>query len=125
MEWYMKYWGKHQVINAHKCGILHINNYKSIYAFNQKLLQAIDMKPYGKPFIERFGEGHLKGYTLIQAIHTSSITFHFAEESGDVYGDVFSCKWFDEKVVEAVIQNQFNPVYIDSKVLHRQGGILM
>ena len=121
----MKYWGKHQIVNAHKCGLLYINTYKSIFAFNQKLLEAIDMKPYGKPFIERFGEGHLKGYTLIQPIHTSSITAHFAEESGDVYIDVFSCKWFDEKVVEAVILNQFNPVYIDSKVIHRQGGHLM
>jgi len=121
----MKSWGKHAIINAHKCGLLYINNLRAISGFNDRLLDAIAMKPYGKPFIERFGEGHLKGYTLIQPIHTSSIVFHFAEESGDVYGDVFSCAWFDEAVVKAVIQDQFNPTYVDVKVLERQAGRLM
>jgi hypothetical protein len=84
------------------------------------------MKPYGKPFIEKFGdEPHLKGYTLIQPIHTSSITAHFAEQSGDAYIDIFSCKWFDEAIVHAVIDDCFRPSYVDTVVLERQAGELM
>jgi len=118
-------WGKHAVINAHMCSRISINNYKSIFDFNKKLITAIDMKPYGKPFIEKFGEGHLQGFTLIQPIHTSSITGHFAEQSGDAYIDVFSCKWFDEAVVQSVIRECFNPAYIDTVIIDRQAGELM
>jgi len=118
-------WGKHAIINAHMCSRISISNYKSIYNFNKKLIEAIDMKPFGNPFIERFGEGHLAGYTLIQPIHTSSLVFHFSEQTGDLYGDVFSCKFFDEAVVNAVIQDCFNPTYIDTVVLDRQAGQLM
>ena len=121
----MKSWGKHAIINAHRCGLLHITSHRTLLAFNQRLLKAIDMKPYGEPFLEKFGEGHLAGYTLIQPIHTSSLVFHFADKTGDLYGDVFSCKWFDENVVKAVIQDQFNPITIDVKSIDRQAGVPM
>jgi len=119
------YWGKHQIVNAHRCGIMYINNYRSIKHFNDSLVKAIDMKPYGEPFIKHFGEGHLSGYTLIQPIHTSCITAHFSETERGAYIDIFSCKDFSETVVRDLIQDLFNPEWIDSKVIDRQCGIQM
>lgn len=121
----LTFWGKHAIINAHRCSRVSIASHKSILHFNNELIKAIDMKPFGLPFIERFGEGHLAGFTLIQPIHTSSLTFHFAEQTGDMYGDVFSCKWFDEAVVRSVIQECFNPIHQDIKVVERQAGVPM
>jgi len=119
----MRHWGKHLIVNAHRCGVCHVASANGILAFNSRLLQTLDMKPFGKPFLEKFGEEpHLAGYTLIQPIYTSSITAHFAEQSGDAYLDIFSCKWFDEKAVERLIQDCFNPLTIDSKVLMRDAN---
>jgi hypothetical protein len=53
-------------------------------------VKEIDMVAFGAPRIVRFGSDHCKGYTLVQLIQTSNITAHFAEDTNDVYLDVFS-----------------------------------
>jgi hypothetical protein len=73
----------------------------AIRRFRDELLTVIDMDPFGGPFIERFALDNpvAAGYTLIQAITTSSITAHFSEYLRWVYLDVFSCRAFDAKAV--------------------------
>jgi len=119
------YWGVHQIINARGCSIPAISSRSTLLAFNARLIGDIGMVAYGDPFLQSFGEKHLKGYTLIQPIHTSSITCHFAEETGDAYLDIFSCKNFNPETVKLVIQDYFKPIQIDSKVIWRQAGIRM
>jgi len=77
------------------------------------------MVPYGSPLIRHFGEGDKLGYTLVQLIETSSIVAHFCEETNDAYIDIFSCKPFDQKVAEAVIQKYFKPESIKTVVMGR------
>jgi S-adenosylmethionine/arginine decarboxylase-like enzyme len=83
------------------------------------------MKAFGRPMIQHFGEGDKAGYTLVQLIETSNITGHFCDNSGDAYLDIFSCKWFDENVVQNVVASWFKPESINMKVLARDAKIYM
>lgn len=113
----MKAWGKHCVLTARRCNDF-IKCPFAITVFSQNLVKAIDMKPHGFPFIERFGEGDKLGYTLVQLIETSNITAHFVEETCDIHLDVFSCKEFDEAVVEEEVIKSFGGV-VETKILFR------
>lgn len=71
-------------------------------------MQKIDMKRFGEPKIQRFGDGPLEGYSAFQFIETSSITIHFDEIENRAFIDVFSCKDFDENIVEEFSKKFFN-----------------
>ena len=65
------------------------------------------MKMYGETWIEKFAshDEKLFGITVLQAIETSSITAHFAENIGEIYLDVFSCAEYDpQKVLDFTIK---------------------
>lgn len=71
--------------------------------FIKELCDEINMKMYGETWIEKFAshDHRLYGITVLQAIETSSITAHFAENIGEIYLDVFSCAEYDpQKVLE-------------------------
>jgi S-adenosylmethionine/arginine decarboxylase-like enzyme len=115
-------WGKHAVINAFRCPVALISNKAGIHAFTADLVKRIDMVAYGQPMIQHFGEGNKAGFTLVQLIETSNITGHFCDETGDAYLDVFSCKDFSERVVEAVVREHFRPQSLNLLTLRRQAG---
>jgi S-adenosylmethionine/arginine decarboxylase-like enzyme len=66
------------------------------------------MVPYGEPIIAKFGSGDKTGYTLVQLIETSNISAHFADETQEIYLDVFSCKPYEASVVENLLVKYFN-----------------
>ena len=69
------------------------------------------MVAYGQLIIENFATNSYvaAGYTLLQMIETSNIAAHFAENIGQVYIDVFSCKAFDAELALGVCKKYFNP----------------
>lgn len=121
----MRHWGRHLILNARKCNSIRIDNQRTIELFAQQMVKKIDMVPFGQPQVLYFGEGNKAGYSLLQWIETSNITGHFVSETGDMYLDVFSCKWFDEHVARAVVQEWFQPESIDMKVINRDAKYLM
>jgi S-adenosylmethionine/arginine decarboxylase-like enzyme len=62
--------------------------------FSRDLCKVIRMKPFGQPLIERFGQGRLKGYSLVQLIETSNITVHLDEPGNKAFVDICSCRPF-------------------------------
>lgn len=102
-------WGYHLILDCGKCVPGTIRSKNNIRAFSADLVKKIDMIPYGPPRIVMFGDGNKKGYTLVQLIETSNIMAHFVEETDDIYLDVFSCKEFEPKVVEKVVDSYFGP----------------
>ena len=112
-------WGKEAIFNLYRCNPYSIRSPARIADFTKTLVAAIDMKAYGAPQIIHFGTGPRGGYTLVQLIETSNITAHFAEEENKAFINVFSCKDFDVKVAEEVINNFFQPHNITSIVLER------
>jgi len=109
-----KFWGYHAILDAAGCDLDKMTSYENIYNFAKQLVKDIDMVAYGEPQIVNFGSGNKAGYTLVQLIETSNIYAHFANENQEMYLDVFSCKPFDERIVEDLVVQ-----YFDAKSLRR------
>jgi len=103
----IKSWGYHLMIDASGCDPEKIKSYNNIFTFAVQLVKDIDMVAYGDPQIVNFGSGDKAGYTLVQLIETSNICAHFVNETNTMYLDVFSCKSFDQKVVEDLLVKYF------------------
>lgn len=114
-----KYWGMETLINLYDCDRELIKDPKHIERYIIELCEVIDMHRFGNPIIERFGAGNLYGYSAVQLIHTSCITAHFAEESGDVYIDIFSCKAFSAKLAAKFTAEFFKAKNYENKTLFR------
>lgn len=89
------HWGLSTMLTIHGCNHDNITSGEFIHDFMCDLVDYIDMERYGEPFVARFGEGDLLGYSAIQLIHTSSITMHFSESDDRAFIDIFSCKGYD------------------------------
>lgn len=117
----MNSWGYHLILDCARGDINNITNKTVIADFTKTLVEQIGMKAFGEPQIVSFGEEeHLKGYTLVQMIHTSCVTAHFCDASGDFYLDIFSCKPFDIEVAKNVVQAFFKPDTMKDMYLTRQ-----
>ena len=95
MDTHTKYWGKLGIIDLRGCNIDVLEDKNKLLEFSSKICFEIKMIPHGKPLINRFGEGELGGFSLMQFIKTSSIVVHADEHQGRVFIDIFSCKEFD------------------------------
>jgi len=109
-----KFWGYHAILDAAGCDLDKMTNYENVYNFAKQLVKDIDMIAYGEPQIVHFGSGDKAGYTLVQLIETSNICAHFANKNQEIYLDVFSCKPYDERIVEDLVVQ-----YFDAKSLRR------
>ncbi|MCK9595662.1 S-adenosylmethionine decarboxylase [Candidatus Pacearchaeota archaeon] len=99
--------GKIALINLYGCNPSLIKNKKYIKNFIKELCKLINMKPYGKSQIKRFGKGNLEGISAVQFIETSSITIHFDETKSRAFIDIFSCKNFNVKKAEIFSKKYF------------------
>ena len=79
------------------------------------------MQPFGKPIAHHFGgnEKATEGFTLVQLIETSSIVAHFAENVGQAYIDIFSCKLFDNDCAVELCCRYFEPSDYNVRSLDR------
>lgn len=103
----MKPWGKSISLDLYGCDLEPISNPEKIKKFVADVIKEINMKAHGPCHIERFGTGDLEGYSAIQFIETSSITVHCDEPEFRCFIDIFSCKDFDENLVEEFCKNYF------------------
>lgn len=117
-----RYWGYHAIIDAAGCDHDAITNYDVVYNFAKELVRDIDMVAYGEPQIVNFGSGDKAGFTLVQLIETSNICAHFVNELDEMYLDVFSCKPFNEKIVEDLVVKHFGAKHLRRAFLKRQAG---
>ena len=104
-------WGQHLVLDFNGCPNELLADKENILDWSKELVPAIDMVAYGEPVIKHFAphSHEAAGYTLLQMIETSNIAAHFAENIGQVYIDVFSCKAFDVEVALGICKKYFKP----------------
>ena len=104
-------WGQHLVLDFNGCPKELLEDKENILNWSKELVHTIDMVAYGDPVIEHFAthSHEAAGYTLLQMIETSNIAAHFAENIGQVYFDVFSCKAFDVEVALGICKKYFKP----------------
>lgn len=118
-------WGQHLVLDLNGCPKELLADKENILKWTKELVEAIDMISYGDPIIEHFAthSHEAAGYTLLQMIETSNIAAHFAENIGQVYIDVFSCKTFDNQIAIDVCKKYFAPQEVQQHTMMR--GIFM
>ena len=117
-------WGQHLIVDMGDCDRAAVTSESTIRAFCAELVDRIGMTPFGEPLVAHFAKHNpaASGYTLVQLIETSNITAHFAELSGDVYLDVFSCQAFSVADVLDVCRSYFAPTTLDHTSLSRAAG---
>lgn len=92
----MKAWGILTSIDIHHCDPELIRSASTIKDFVIQLCDLIKMKRFGEPVIVHFGEDErVAGYSMTQLIETSLISAHFANQTNNVYLDIFSCKYYE------------------------------
>ena len=114
-------WGQHLVLDFNGCPKELLANKENIMNWSKELVKTIDMVAHGEPIIEHFAthSHEAAGYTLLQMIETSNIAAHFAENIGQVYIDVFSCKAFDADLALEVCKKHFNPSHVNTHNMDR------
>lgn len=86
-------WGMAVSIDLAHCNPKTIRDPVKLKNFILQICDFIDMKRFGEPIIERFGENErVSGYSIVQLIQTSCISGHFIEETDGACIDIFSCK---------------------------------
>jgi S-adenosylmethionine/arginine decarboxylase-like enzyme len=112
-----KAWGYELIMNLSDCDRNIMQSKELLEQYVVKLCKLIDMKRYGNCIIEYFGTNKTTtaGFSLVQLIETSSITGHFADDSRQIFLNVFSCKPF--KKAKAV---EFTRIFFGAKkVTHK------
>ena len=120
-----KYWGYHLLINGHNGRLDLISNKENVSKFVDDLVEKIDMVKYGPLWIERFAthDPDKAGISFCQMIETSNITGHFAENTGDFYIDIFSCKPYSREDAEEIVRQFFQPDELKSIMINRDPNI--
>ena len=95
-------WGILSSIDIHACDPELIRSAAAIKEFVIQLCDLIKMERYGDPVIVHFGKDErVAGYSMTQLIETSLISAHFANQTDNVYLDIFSCQYYEpEKAAE-------------------------
>ena len=110
-------WGFSMHIDIEKCRSFEP---KDFLPFIDGLVGELEMKKFGEPTVEYFGTEWAKGYSVVQLIETSCITFHTTDDHNDVYLDVFSCKPFEAESVLEYVQMFMDPVSVKFNFLVRK-----
>ncbi|MCP3954739.1 MAG: adenosylmethionine decarboxylase [Desulfobacterales bacterium] len=93
-------WGLLSSVDIRNCNPETIRSAEKIENFVAELCDRIAMKRYGNCQIIHFGEDEkVAGYSMTQLIETSLVSGHFANASNTAYIDVFSCKFYEPRLV--------------------------
>lgn len=113
-------WGLAVSIDLAQCNAKTIRDPVKLKDFIIKICDYIDMKRYGEPLIERFGESErVSGYSIVQLIQTSCISGHFIEETNGACIDIFSCKSYPPGETAKFCKNFFEAKNARVTVLNR------
>lgn len=89
--------GMELIMDISGCDWNVISDPAALSKFVVDLVDLLKMKRFGEPWQHHFGHATdiTTGYTVFQAIETSSIVVHVSEGLHRVYCNVFSCLPFD------------------------------
>lgn len=115
-----KKYGLEIIVDLHDCDISNFQKDR-LDIFFRDLCILSDMTPVGNPhyWLEESNIPHLKGYSGVQFIKTSSIIIHTLDILKSAYINFFSCKDFDPEEVMQFILKHFDAKKGDYRVLNR------
>ena len=117
----MKAWGIQSSIDIHHCDHNLIRDASAIRDFVIQLCNLIKMKRFGDPVIVHFGEDdRVAGFSMTQLIETSLISAHFANQTNNVYLDIFSCKYYEPETAARFAKTFFKGTNYNINVVLRK-----
>ena len=117
----MKAWGIQSSLDIHHCDPGLIRDADAIKEFVIQLCELIEMKRFGDPVIVHFGEDErVAGFSMTQLIETSLISAHFANQTNNVYLDIFSCKYYEPETAVQFAKNYFKGTDYNLNVILRK-----
>jgi len=114
-----KVWWQLMTIDLFECDYDKLVDKEYFSRFPKMLCEQIDMVPYGDTLVERFWNGPLEWFSMMQFIETSSITVHLDENLHRAYIDIFSCKTFDKIKTKKFCQEFFWSKRVKYRNLYR------
>lgn len=90
-----------------------------LVSWAQLLAEKIEMKWYGRPIEQHFGNEHVRGWTVIQLIETSNISVHANDDNLSAFVNVFSCRPFDTEQATEFTVSFFGARAYRATVAHR------
>ncbi len=111
----IKSYGYELIMDLHGCDVSKFTR-EDLCIFFDELCNLIEMEKrdlhfwddIDTPVDEQQTSPHTKGTSAVQFILTSSIVIHTLDIKGDVYINIFSCKYFDEKIALEFCNNWFS-----------------
>tara|TARA_B100000508_G_scaffold141090_1_gene146257 strand:+ start:842 stop:1222 length:381 start_codon:yes stop_codon:yes gene_type:complete len=115
-------WGILTSIDLHNCNPETIRDAEKIKDYVVELCEKIDVKRFGECQVVHFADHNeeVAGFSMVQLIETSLISAHFANKTNHTYLDIFSCKYYNPKVVEGFSKEFFEATDCTSTVLLRK-----
>jgi S-adenosylmethionine/arginine decarboxylase-like enzyme len=114
-------WGIQSCIDIHNCDPGLIRDAEAIKEFVIQLCDLIEMRRFGDPIIVDFGEDErVAGYSMTQLIETSLVSAHFANQTNNVYIDIFSCQFYEPKPAAEFAKKFFKGKDYNIRVVFRK-----
>ncbi len=119
-------YGQELILDLHACNVTTFSR-ESIANFMVSLCEEIDMERQdlhfwddeGVPDDEKQTDPKTTGISAVQFILTSSVVIHTLTKLRSVYLNVFSCKAFDNKVVERLARAWFRAKWFEFTCVER------
>lgn len=94
-------WGIATGMNLQGCNPEYIRSAEKIKEYVYKICELIKAKRFGECIVVDFGKDpRVTGFSMMQLIETSLISGHFGmPDNPYAYLDVFSCAYYDPKIV--------------------------
>jgi len=102
-------WGMLTSLNLHGCNPETIRDSEKVKKHVYQLCELIEVERFGECQVVHFADHNedVAGFSMVQLIETSLVSGHYANKTNNVYLDVFSCKYYDPKVVEEFSKKYF------------------
>lgn len=113
--------GMELIIDIRGCDLEVITNSDELRRYIDDLVELLGMKKFGELWLHHFGHASsiTTGYTVFQAIETSSIVVHASEGLRSVHANIFSCQKFDAGAARDYSEMFFRGVNTTYSVLPR------
>jgi len=93
-------WGISTALDLYDCDPEIIRDADKIREFVVELCDRLEMRRFGECQVVDFGEDErVSGFSMTQLIETSLISGHFANATNVAYLDIFSCKYYEPRLM--------------------------
>lgn len=101
-------WGLSSSVDIYNCDATTIRDAERIRSFVYQLCERLQMRRFRDCVVVDFGEDErVAGFSMTQLIETSLISGHFANASNTAYLDIFSCKYYEPRLVAEYALSSF------------------